>query len=244
MRNPDYSLALYYLLEWEMAQVSYEFNKNSTYINVDVMTMRAMMFDIMNDFSADLLLLQVSILMVGSYISFNIGGLSPIHCRCSVSFWGLICVLICYIGGFSVAFNLGYKMSGVHSLLPFLLIGIGGDDMFVIANAIDQTPNHLSPLERFKNGMIHAGPSVTITTFTNVLAFYFGSFTVIPALSDFCLFACFCVLTLYFAILTLFLCSIAWDLKRTSAHKKECCGLCCCKEDTVICCRGYFLTDK
>lgn len=107
------------------------------------------MLDIMNDFLGDLLLVQMAIMMVGSYICIVLGGLSPIHCRCCVSATGLICVAICYIGGFSVAYNLGEKESGVHSLMPFLLIGIGGDDMFVIANAIDQTPFHLTPAERF-----------------------------------------------------------------------------------------------
>jgi hypothetical protein len=91
----------------------------------------------MNDFLGDLLLVQMAIVMVGTYISFVIGGLSPIHCRCCVSCWGLLCVLVCYIGGFSIAFAFGEKQSGIHNLMSFLLIGIGGDDMFVIANAID-----------------------------------------------------------------------------------------------------------
>jgi hypothetical protein len=34
---------------------------------------------------------------------------------------------------------MGYKTSGVHNLLPFLLLGIGVDDMFVIASAADQS---------------------------------------------------------------------------------------------------------
>ena len=33
-------------------------------------------------------------------------------------------------------FAIGGEVSGVHNLMPFLLIGIGVDDMFVIANAI------------------------------------------------------------------------------------------------------------
>jgi hypothetical protein len=92
--------------------------------------------------------------------------------------------------------------------------------------------------------MSHAGPSITITSATNMLAFYFGSSTAIPALSDFCVFAGFCVLSLYLIVLTYFLCFVAWDLKRVSKNNRECCGLCCCKEDTICCCRGYFLSTK
>ena len=92
--------------------------------------------------------------------------------------------------------------------------------------------------------MSHAGPSITITSATNMLAFYFGSSTAIPALSDFCVFAGFCVLSLYLIVLSYFLCFMAWDLKRVSNRGKECCGLCCCKEDTLCCCKGYFLSPK
>ena len=243
-RNPEYTEDMYSLLEWEWTLAAKEWSKNSKHINVEVLTLKAFMMDILGDFNSDLILIEMAIFMVSFYICINIGGLSPIHCRCCVSGWGLTCVLICYFAGFSVAFNLGYKMSGVHSLMSFLLVGIGGDDMFVLANAIDQTPFDLHPNDRFINAMIHAGPSITITTFTNALAFYFGSSTPIPALSDFCVFAAFCVLCLYGAVLTIFLCILAWDVKRQSARKRECCGCCCCKEDTIICCRGRFLTDK
>ena len=93
-------------------------------------------------------------------------------------------------------------------------------------------------------GMAHAGPSITITSFTNALAFYFGSTTRLPALSDFCVFACLCVLCLYLAVLTIFVSIISFDTKRVSNRKGECCGLCCCTEDAKICCKGYFLSDK
>ena len=92
--------------------------------------------------------------------------------------------------------------------------------------------------------MRHAGPSVTITSATNMLAFYFGSSTAIPALSDFCVFAAFCVLSLYLLALDYFLCFVAWDMKRVEQRKGECCGLFCCKEDTILCCKGYFLSPK
>ena len=103
---------------------------------------------------------------------------------------------------------------------------------------------HLPVEKRLRQGMSHAGPSITITSATNMLAFYFGSSTAIPALSDFCVFAGFCVLSLYLIVLTYFLCFVAWDLKRVSKNNRECCGLCCCKEDTICCCRGYFLSPK
>ena len=111
-------------------------------INIKVFRM-----EIESGVSSDLILVQMAILMVSVYTAINIGGLSPIHCRCCVTVCGLVSVALCYLAGFSIAFALQFKQSGVHSLMSFLLIGIGVDDMFVICNSIDQTPMHL-PVEK------------------------------------------------------------------------------------------------
>ena len=63
-------------------------------------------------------------------------------------------------------------MSGV---IPILILGIGVDDMFVICNAIDQQPFNLPAEERVKKAMSHAGPSITITSITDGIAFFIGS---------------------------------------------------------------------
>ena len=129
-------------------------------------------------------------------------------------------------------------------MLPFLLIGIGVDDMFVIVNAIDQTDNTKSVRHRIIEGIMHAGPSITITSFTDALAFFFGSTTSLIALRSFCYFAGTCCIMLYLCVLTIFCPLLVFDLRRQHAMKGDCCRLCCCKEDSIICCRGYFLTDK
>ena len=42
-----------------------------------------------------------------------------------------------------MAFAAGFKFSDMHGVLPFLILGLGVDDMFVIVNSIDQTPTYL-----------------------------------------------------------------------------------------------------
>ena len=141
-------------------------------------------------------------------------------------------------------FSLGGETAGVHNLMPFLLIGIGVDDMFVIANAVDQVPFSKSPNERLIMAMRHAGPSITITSFTNALAFLFGSTTSLIALKSFCQFAAVSIIMLYVTVVLIFTPAMAWDTRRINAKRGDCCGLCCCAEDTWICCFGYFLSDK
>ena len=157
---------------------------------------------------------------------------------------GLICIFMSYFSGFGVMFAFGGEVAGVHNLMPFLLIGIGVDDMFVIANAIDQVPFSKSAEARIVEGIKHAGPSITITSFTNALAFYFGSTTSLIALRSFCQFAAVSIIMLYFTVLTIFTPIMAFDTRRVQRRKGDCHGLCCCSEDTLICCRGFWLSDK
>ena len=57
--------------------------------------------------------------------------------RVASAFLGLCCVGISTTAGYSVATFAGQLMSDMHVVLPFLLLGLGVDDMFVIVNSID-----------------------------------------------------------------------------------------------------------
>ena len=59
------------------------------------------------------------------------------HCRVVMALTGLVCMAIAYITGFAICFSLDMKVAGIHDLIPFLLIGIGVDDIFVMCNAVD-----------------------------------------------------------------------------------------------------------
>lgn len=96
------------------------------------------------------------------------------------------------------------------------MLGIGVDDMFVICNALDQTSLKHTPEERLRLALSVAGPSITITSFTNALAFLSGYMSTIPAVKSFCMFATITILLLYTTVLTAFSPFIYWDTRRVS----------------------------
>ena len=89
------------------------------------------------DFLDDAILLLVAICMVQAYCYVMLGNCSPIHCRCFLASIGLLCVSLSITAGGGACFLIGQLMSPVHNILPFMLLGIGVDDMFVIVNTID-----------------------------------------------------------------------------------------------------------
>ena len=205
---------MYPVFEKKLQEMAIEFTANSTYTNILCFTINGVRGAFKSDIKNDLFYIQMSIMIVGSYTVIFLGACSPVHCRATTAGLGLACVVMSYLSGSAVMFFLGGEVAGVHNLLPFLLIGIGVDDMFVIANAIDQVPFSNTADERLIEGIKHAGPSITITSFTNVLAFFFGSTTSLIALSSFCAFACSCVMMLYITVLIIFVPFMAWDTRR------------------------------
>ena len=54
-------------------------------------------------------------------------------------------MIVSVLTGYGLAFLFGQELSNVHNILPFMLLGLGVDDMFVIVNCIDQTSTDLKP---------------------------------------------------------------------------------------------------
>ena len=171
----------------------------------------------------------MAILAVGIYTFLALGNCSPIHCRCCVALTGLICIILAYTCGFGLMFIFGARTTGVcvcvHTLIPFLLIGIVVDDMFVMCNALDQTKLEDKAFVRVHAALGHAGPAITITSLTNALAFAFGALSSLEALKLFCLFASLTIVFLYLLVMTVFLCVLIWDTRRVEKKWTECCNL-------------------
>ena len=182
------------------------------------------------------------IIIAITYGVLFLGSLSPIHCRTVLTVTGLITVFISVYAGFGFSLMCGFVKDDFHEILYVLLMGVGIDDMFVICNALDQTPMHYSPEQRLRFALRHAGPSITITSLTNALAFFSGVISVIPSLGSFSFFCAVSVLILYFSVLTIFIPLVYWDTVRVQKRWGDCFGLFFCKEDSVLFCKGKLLS--
>jgi len=108
---------------------------------------------------------------------------------------GLACVVFSVIVTFGIGATLSLVNGPVNKLLPFLLLGVGIDDVFVVIqswNNLEKSNNDLqkglknNPLNYNHNELAqkvgstlrHAGLSITLTSVTDIVAFGMGATTV------------------------------------------------------------------
>ena len=111
-------------------------------------------------------------------------------------------------------------------VVPFLILAIGVDNMFLISRAERVVPAQITdPKERIALAMREIGPSIFVAAFCEALAFFIGQRTDIPALQSFCLVAGVAVVTDFIFQITIFLPALYFDRVRIDAGRFD---ICCC----------------
>ncbi|KAK2157172.1 hypothetical protein LSH36_196g03007 [Paralvinella palmiformis] len=176
----------------------------------------------------DVVLLAMGYMLVIVFISVVLGRFTRIRHRIYVAFAGVICVGMAIIVSYGLCSYIGLFYGPLHSVLPFLLLGIGVDDTFVICQNLDQLPDYMTGLssrERIGYALKHAGVSITVTSLTDILAFGVGAVTTIPALWSFCAYAAVGVLATYIFQTTFLVACLVYDDIRVNEERNACC---CC----------------
>ena len=111
----------------------------------------------------------INLLIVGLFVMLAYAGVA----KGLTGLVGALLVALGAMGGLGIANAVGYDFSGTSiTVLPFLLIAIGVDDMFVLLSDFDSQDTE-SPVEELVADCYHrVGASIMLTTCTNVFAFF------------------------------------------------------------------------
>eukprot|EP00752_Nemacystus_decipiens_P003771 g3472.t1 len=177
--------------------------------------------------SGDISLISGSYMIILAYTIFNLSSTPLLKSRIVLSLGAIVTVGLSIGFSIGLAAYLGFFYTPLHTVLPFILLGLGVDDSFVICNAFGRTDPRKSLPDRMKEGLGTSGVSITVTSITDFVAFMISSTTVLPALSSFCVYAALGVLALYILQSTLFTAFVVYDARRQEAGRLDC--LCCLK---------------
>ncbi|EPB75144.1 hypothetical protein ANCCEY_05770 [Ancylostoma ceylanicum] len=84
---------------------------------------------------------------------------------------GLSTTLMSIICGFGSLMLMGVSYNVINTIIPFLIIAIGIDDMFIMSACWEQSDEHQPVPVRMSQTLSHAGVAVTITNVTDIMSF-------------------------------------------------------------------------
>jgi len=202
-------------------------------LNTAYLSSRSFSDEFGGEISGDLVYVQVSyfiaLIFLGATLGKRICGRGS---RWAMSLSTLVLIGLATVAGFGVASLAGFLYGPVHSILPFVLLGIGVDDAFVIANAFDreregprESEDDEALVKRGARALARAGASITVTSLTDLVAFAISSTSALPALASFCAFASINIFFLWALAATFFTSTMVIDEKRQRANRRD--MLCC-----------------
>ena len=219
--------------EEAMEEFAQNFNKDSALIQVYLYSSTGIDRGTDESVEGDLQLVQFGLVLIIVWCFLALGKLYTYKSRLFMAFIGILSVGASYIEAIGIGSYFGLDGSIVTQVLPFLLLGIGVDDMFVLVFNLEQAPEELEPGDKIRYMMKHAGVSVTITTLTNVLSFLMGSITSLFAIRSFCIYASIGLFFAYVNLLTLFSAVLVYDVWRSSKKIGDCWGACFYKPEVA-----------
>lgn len=142
---------------------------------------------------------------------------------------GLLSTCLAIPCAFGILGWFGVRTNSVVAVAPFLLLGIGVDDMFVLVRAFDLTPKELSVEKRIVMTMEGAGVGIFFTSVTDFLAFMIGFSSPYPAIRAFCLYSGSGVLFDFIFQCTMFMAFLTAQAERERDGKFVSFPWCCCR---------------
>ncbi|CAM9629215.1 unnamed protein product [Chrysoparadoxa australica] len=177
--------------------------------------------------SGELSLVAFGYLLMMAFVCLTLG---PLHKVKGRRVLGALCVLTigcATYAAYGMANILGIPFTSLAQILPFVIVGVGVDDGYIIVNALDATNPTMELHERMKEAMSRVGLAITYTTLTDFVAFMFGSLSTLKSVRYFCIYAAISILYDFVLQITAFVAILAIDERRQAAGRWD-----------ILCCLG------
>ena len=148
--------------------------------------------------NSNMYLSGVGVAIMLTFIMFSLANCPVTNgraCGCGtipLGFAGILLVVCATFSafGFTSWLKVAFNATSLQ-VLPFLALGLGVDDMFILIHTFEAAPRRLADRKvgaalTLTDTLGRAGPSICMTSFANLGAFLVGSTIPLPAVRDFC----------------------------------------------------------
>ena len=198
-------------------------------VKADYLAERSIEDNIILESSQNTSIVVISYILMFLYVSLAIGFLpSIVHMKFGLGAVGILVVIGSLMSAIGLTFYWNDKLTMISAeVVPFLILAIGVDNMFLIARAEREIPANVVAIEeRIGFAMKEIGPSIFTAAFCESLAFFIGLLTDVPALQNFCLVAGLGVVVDFLLQMTIFVGALAIDSQRIAADRADLIGCC------------------
>jgi predicted RND superfamily exporter protein len=133
----------------------------------------------------------------------------------------VLCIVFGILTGFGISMFSQTPFISICWVLPFLITGVGIDDMFIMVDQLDRTHPDQKVPNRLSIVMKTVGPTITMTTITDLLAFAVGTSSKFPAIVFFCTYAALSITFAFLFLVTIFVAFMSYDCERMNAGRRD-----------------------
>lgn len=154
-------------------------------LKADYLAERSIEDNIVLESNQNAAVVVISYVIMFIYVSVAIGFFpNPIHTKFGLGAVGILVVIGSLMTGIGLTFYWNQKLTMIGAeVVPFLILAIGVDNMFLIARAEREVPEIVTDIPtRMAFALKEIGPSIFTAAFCETLAFFIGMATDIPAL--------------------------------------------------------------
>jgi len=204
-------------------------SESSNEFHVEVFAERSFSDEFSRAIASDIPLVGAAFGVMSAFASFVFMKRNAVQSRSLLGFGAVVGVLMSIMTGYGLMFICGVPFTSITPILPFIMLGIGLDDTFILSGSFYRTDPKKPTAIRIKETIEDAGTSITLTTLTSSLAFALGCISTIPAIYWLCLYAFPTILIIFIYQLTFFVAILTIDENRVAENRRDC--LVCFKVD-------------
>ena len=230
------------ILDWELEFLNTvsSFSKNTTCANILYAAERSLDDSVGESTSSDIKFFALTFTIMGIFSGMVNGRCAD--ARFGHQLLGLSSMLSIYLGvtaALGLLVFLGVPFVGMVGILPFLVVSIGIDDVFIILHELNEMVRQNIPARHMLSGtMARSGPTITMTTLTDLVAFAVSCLSVFPAIRYFCTYAALAIWLAFLMLVTFFVGGMWFDIKRINAQRRDM-APCVSAPPPRNCCAGF-----
>ncbi|CAD5229450.1 unnamed protein product [Bursaphelenchus okinawaensis] len=226
-------------MEWEEGLIKYLKRVKSDIFRISFISQRSIEDEIHRQASSDVIIVALSYVFLLFYVSFALSQYQVpvsddlctilINTKLTLGFVGIMGIVLAVTSAVGICsyWNIETTLI-VFEILPFLIVSVGVDNIFLFVQAYQRRDRHDIPLnDRICEIAAEVMPSMLLTSTAEAICFSFGAISEMPAVRTFSLFAAISIITNFILQITVFFSAFVWDAIRQEEGRLD--MLCCIK---------------